>query len=149
MRKYGVDFRPPSVAESWNWVMDNSQFGSDGQYLPGGENLEYRRHALLLEYLPDATSMNPESLTRDLALQALAGAQAIQKALVMHHDFLSNHNLLLTNNGKAIWVDFDRADVYDSTPEMAIVDFKRYLIQVYGMLFRVLNQVSLECSRKS
>ncbi len=145
MRKYGVDFRPPWVAESWNWVMDNSQVGSDRQWLPGGEKLEYRRHALLLEYLPDARSMNTQSITRDLAFQALAGAQAIQKALVMHHD-LSSHNLLLTSNGKAIWVDFDRATVLDSVPKMALVDFKRDLIEIYEILFRVLNEVSLECS---
>ena len=51
MREYGVDFRPPSLDESWFWIMNNSQFGSDEELLPSGKNLRHERHAVLLEYL--------------------------------------------------------------------------------------------------
>ena len=69
MRDQGTDFRPPSIDESWFWVMDTSKFGSGGQWLPSGGGLLYQRHALLLEYLPDARSMDPHITTRKFALQ--------------------------------------------------------------------------------
>jgi hypothetical protein len=54
MREYGVDLCPPSDPESWSWTMDNSQFGSDCQWLPSAEDLPHQRRCLLLEYLRNA-----------------------------------------------------------------------------------------------
>ena len=135
MRDFGVDFRPPCCEASWSWVMDNSQFGSDGQWLPDGKNLHNERRALLLEYLPSARSIDTvANITRQLALRGLAGAQSIQKALVSHGD-QSKHNLLVTEKGRVVWVDFDRAEVLNRMTEDSLVAFKRDLIEVYNMLF--------------
>jgi hypothetical protein len=78
MRKYRIDLRPPYLHESWSWVLDNSQFGSDGHWLPSGENLREERQALLLEYLPNVRRIDLATIDRDFALQTLAGAQSIQ-----------------------------------------------------------------------
>lgn len=134
MREYGVDFRPPSVDKSWFWVMNNAQFGSDGKNLPSGEGLCHERRALFLEYLPDVTRVESVKITRKLALQALGGAQLIQKALVNHRD-QAKRNLLFTNKGRAVWVDFDRAEVLNEMTEDDLVRFKRDLINVHEMLF--------------
>ena len=134
MREYGVDFRPPSVDESWSWVMDNSQFGSDGQWLPIGEGLRHERHALLLEYLPNARKLESQSIPRNLALQALAGAQIIQKALVRHEN-QNRHHVLVTKDSTVVWVDFDRALVLDVITEDDLVRFKKDLIEVHEMFF--------------
>lgn len=146
MMEYGVDFRPPSVDKSWFWVMDNSQFGSEGQWLPSGEGLSYQRHALLLEYLPRARRMDSHVTTKKLALQALAGAQSIQKALVVHGD-QSRHNLLVTKDDRVVWVDFDRAIVLDKVNANVLVGFKRDLINVHDMLFSSFYKVGPESTK--
>ena len=142
MLDLGADFRPPTVDKSWFWVMDNSQFGSDGQWMPSGENLASERHALLLEYLPDARRIDSSIITRKIALQAFAGAQAIQKALVYHGDQVK-HNLLVTRDSRTVWVDFDRAEVFDKLYEEAMLDFKSDLIRIYRMLFTYLVGIGI------
>lgn len=134
MREQGVDFRPPSVGKSWFWTMDNSQFGSDAQWMPKGDQLSEQRDALLLEYLPDARRMDSPIVTKKLAFQAFAGALAIQKALVRHGDQFE-HNLLVTRDGRAVWVDFDRAEVFDSMNDAVLLIFKQDLIRIHRMLF--------------
>lgn len=141
MRDFGVDFRPPSVYESWSWVMDNSQFGAQGHWLPSGENIPDRRYALLLEYLPNAKRIDSEIITRELALKALAGAHNIQQALVRHRDQVER-NLLATEDGRAVWIDFDRAQVLHEMVDDSLVRFKKDLIEVYIMLFDDLNNES-------
>jgi thiamine kinase-like enzyme len=112
MREYGADLRHPYINESWSWVLDNSQFGSDGHWLPSGENLRDERQALLLEYLPNRRRTDLISIDRELALQALAGAQSIQQALVRHGDQVKR-NLLVKEEGRVVWIDFDRSQVRD------------------------------------
>lgn len=131
MKKYGVDFRCPH--ESWYWVLDNSQFGSDGQWLPTGDNLSHKRKALLLEYLPDAKRWDSTEYSEELAIRALAGAQIIQHALVRHGD-QEERNLLVTGN-RTVWIDFDIADVLDKMTDESLIRFKKDLIEVYLMLF--------------
>jgi RIO-like serine/threonine protein kinase len=133
MLDFGIDFRPPSVDQSWRWVMDNSQF-EDGQWMPSGENLAYKRHALLLEYLPRARRIDYSIITKEIALQAFSGAQAIQKALVYHGD-QCQRNLLVTRDSRAVWVDFDKAEVYDYLPEKLLLRFKLDLRRIHMMLF--------------
>ena len=116
MRQQGVDFRPPSVDQSWSWVLNTSQFGSDGQWLP------------------DARKLSSDVTTVKLARQILAGFHAIQKALVMHRDH-SRHNLLVTKEGRLVWVDFDRARVLAKLAGHALADLKMDLIEVHGLLF--------------
>lgn len=86
MREIEINLRPPSVDKSWSWVMDNSRLGSDDKWLPSGEGIRQERHALLLKYLLDVRTLESQSITRILALQALAGAQIIQKAFVRYRD---------------------------------------------------------------
>lgn len=134
MRESGVDLRPPSVYESWFWVLDTSQLGSEGQWLPSGENLGDERYALLLEYLPDAKRFGSITIDRELALKALAGAQSIQRALVRHGD-QAKRNLLVTGKGRVVWIDFDRSQVQNQITEDLLVRFKKDLIEIYDMLF--------------
>lgn len=79
MRDMLVDFRPPTLEESWNWTMDLAPFESDASGIPDGSDLQYRRGALLLEYLPGAKWTEDELVTRELAVEALSGMQEIQK----------------------------------------------------------------------
>ena len=132
--EYGVDFRPPCIYESWSWVFENSQFGSEGQWLPSGENLREQRSALLLEYLPSARRIDSITMSRKLALQALAGAQSIQQALVRHGDQLER-NLLVTEDGRAVWIDFDRSQVLYKMTDDLLMRFKKDMIELYNMLF--------------
>jgi thiamine kinase-like enzyme len=134
MREYGADLRHPYINESWSWVLDNSQFGSDGHWLPSGENLCDERQALLLEYLPSTRRTDITSIDRELALQALAGAQSIQQALVRHGDQVKR-NLLVTEEGRVVWIDFDRSQVRDKMTDDLLVRFKKDLIEIYNMLF--------------
>jgi hypothetical protein len=138
MRDLGVDFRPPTSMESWNWIMDLRYFGSDASDVPDGKDLKHRRHALLLEYLPGALSLDKTELTRDLAVQALSGMQLIQKALVQHGDSgrQLKRNLLVTLDKKAVWIDFDRARVYDRIDEDQKALFRSKLLDVYSILFQ-------------
>jgi hypothetical protein len=140
MMKQGADFRPPLDYNSWNWVMDNSIFGKEGQWLPTGKNLEHERRALLLEYLPGARNLHIQDTTRELALHALAGAQTIQRALIRHGDY-SRRNLLATQKGRVVWVDFDRAIVLDRVDEDDLLWFKRELINVHELLFAKFYEV--------
>lgn len=134
MVEHGVDFRPPSFKQSWSWILDRSQFGSDGQFLPSGENLTSHRFALLFEYLPDAKPLSSESITKSLALEALSGFHAIQKAMIIHGDH-QLRNLLVTKEGRAVWIDFDRAMVLDSLNECALYRFRKDLIDLHRTLF--------------
>ncbi|ERF68467.1 hypothetical protein EPUS_03785 [Endocarpon pusillum Z07020] len=86
MLELDVDFRPPSVEKSWNWVLDDDQFGSDAASSSSEDSLTYSRCALLLEYLPNAHRFQSHRLTHELACTALDGLQQIQKALVEHGD---------------------------------------------------------------
>lgn len=113
--------------------MDNSQF-EDGDWMPSGEDLAFERHALLLEYLPGARKINYRIITKEIALQAFVGAQAIQKALVYHGD-QCERNLLVTRDNRAVWVDFDKAEVFDKLYEELLLDFKSDLIMIHTMLF--------------
>jgi hypothetical protein len=89
---------------------------------------------LLLGYLPNARRIDAEIITRKLALQALAGAQTIQKALLRQGDQFK-HNLLVTQDNKAFWVDFDRAEVVDELDEGILIGFKKDIIEIHRMLF--------------
>jgi hypothetical protein len=82
-------------------VFDNSQFGSEGQWLPSGENLCDERYALLLEYLPNARRIDSVTVNRELARKALAGAKSIQQALVRHRDQVKR-NLLVAEKGRVV-----------------------------------------------
>lgn len=81
--------------------MDLAPFESDASGIPDGSDLQYRRGALLLEYLPGAKRTENELVTRGLAVEALSGMQEIQKALVEHRD-TSLRNLLITGDGRPV-----------------------------------------------
>lgn len=135
MRDEGIDFRPPSVHESWFWVFDNSQFDSDEELcLPSGEDLAEERYALLLEFLPTARMIDEVPADRKIALRALAGAYSIQQALVKHGD-QAERNILVTKEGRVVWIDFDRAEVLNKMTDASLMRFKSDLIEVYRMLF--------------
>ena len=93
-----------------------------------------QRYALLLEFLPNARMMDSYTITKKLAFEALAGIQAFQQVLVRHGDE-SQRNLLVTGSGRVVWVDFDRADVFDRMNEILILDFRQDIIRIHRMLF--------------
>jgi RIO-like serine/threonine protein kinase len=135
MLELDVDFRPPTVKESWFWILDTSKFGSDGDILPQGKDLQNERKALLLEYLPNARRMSESIITEERALLALGGVQYIQRALIGHGD-LQSRNVLVTKDDRVVWIDFDRAEVVDSVDESVKNYFKKELVDVHQWLFQ-------------
>lgn len=134
MMESGVDFRPPSLEKSWFWVAARSESDPDAQWMPSGKGLTNQRHALLLEYLPDARRISSALITEKVALEAFAGAQSIQKAMIWHGDQVER-NLLVTRDGRPVWVDFDRAEVLNEINEILLQDFKSGLIDIHRMLY--------------
>jgi RIO-like serine/threonine protein kinase len=65
-----------------------------------------------------------------LAHQALASAERIQKALVMHCD-QDLRNLIITQDHRAVSIDFDRAVVLDKVDEQALVEIKEDLTKLH------------------
>ena len=84
--------------------------------------------------------MNEHILTRELATKALSGMQEIQKALVEHGDSSLGleSNLLLASDGRAVWIDFDKAEVYDHISASEIVSLNYSLQEVHMILFDVM-----------
>lgn len=143
LAEIGIDFRPPSVEESWNWVLDTSQFGKDGQWMANGEDITHSRNALLLEYLPNSRRFQSHLLTDGIALKALDGFQQIQKALVdsRDHDEMISRNVLLAEDGRVVFIDFDRAKVFDRVDPDTLHWFKKHLIEFYRIVFRGMVRV--------
>ncbi|KAF7507347.1 hypothetical protein GJ744_010664 [Endocarpon pusillum] len=137
MLELDVDFSPPSVEKSWNWVLDDDQFGSDADSSSSEDGLIYSRCALLLEYLPNAHRFQSHRLTHELACTALDGLHQIQKALVEHgdHTEMISRNLLITD-GRVVFVDFDRAEAYSSVGSDEVYFFKKDLLQFYRIIFK-------------
>lgn len=133
-----IDFRPPSVENSWNWVLDTSRFGKDEQWMPDGEDLTYSRNALLLQYLPNAHRFQSHILTESIALNALDALQQIQKALVSpgDHDEMISRNVLVAENGRVIFMDFDRAKVFDCVGPDTLHWFKKDMVEFYRIVFK-------------
>ncbi len=137
MLELDVDFRPPSVEKSWNWVLDDDQFGSDAYSSSSEGGLTYSRCGQLLEYLPNAHRFQSHRLTHELACTALDGLQQIQKALVDHgdHTEMISRNLLITN-GRVIFVDFDRAKAYSTVGPDELYFFKKDMLQFHRIVFK-------------
>lgn len=148
LRDYGADFRPPTSQKSWNWIMGTTPFASDMSDVPDKKDLPYQRSALLLEYLPDARRAEEIVLTMRLATQALSGLQEIQKALVEHGDCgrQLGRNLLVTSDDRAVWIDFDRAVIYDHLDESGVMSMRNRLFDTYQLLFRSNDLVDREGS---
>ena len=70
-----ISVLPPRKQAGCGW-WDNSQFASNGQWLPDGHNLSNQRRALLLEYLPSARRMGASDT---IAFRGLAGARKTSK----------------------------------------------------------------------
>jgi hypothetical protein len=137
MADMDIDFRPPSVAESWYWKLETDRRSSDAYWVPTGDELTYSRHALLLEYLPNADRFQSHILTEKIALNALGGLQMIQKALVEHddHDDMISRNLLVTKDGRVVFLDFDRAEVFTSVDADTLCLFKQDILQFHLIVF--------------
>lgn len=155
MVELGVDFCPPSVEKSWNWVLDDDQFGSDAHSSSSEDGLAdsrralpYSRCALLLEYLPNAHRFQSHRLTQELAWKALDGLQQIQKALVEHgdHTEMISRNLLITNE-RVVFVDFDRAEVFSTVGPDELYFFKKDMLQFHRTVFECMVRISTNVIR--
>ena len=132
-----IDFRPPSIKESWNWVLDSDEYDSDAQSSSGGEDLNSCRYALLLEYLPNAHRFQSHILTPELATDALDGLQQIQKALVERgdHSEMISRNILVGEDRRVVFIDFDRAKVFRSVDSEVLRHFKKCMLEFHLIVF--------------
>jgi RIO-like serine/threonine protein kinase len=53
----------------------------------------------------------------------------------MEHGDTSLRNLLITGDGRPVWIDFDRSQVYDHVHEPQMASFRERLRAVYRILF--------------
>jgi hypothetical protein len=128
MAEMDIDFRPPSEKESWYSIVENDP--SDTVLREG--DLEHKRDALLLEYLPDGQRFQSHILTEKVAMRALDALQHIQKALVYHGDHIQmiSRNILVTQ-GRVVFIDFDHSMVFKTArdPSRNLRLFKRDMLE--------------------
>jgi hypothetical protein len=149
MIEMGVDFRPPSIMQSWNWVADDDRFDSNTYSSSSEDGMTHTRRrlptsrcGLLLEYLPNAHRFQSHRLTQELAWKGLNGLQQIQKALVEHgdHTEMVSRNLLITN-GRVVFIDFDRAEVFSTVGPDELYFFKKDMLQFYRTVFQSMVRI--------
>lgn len=64
--------------------------------------------AIVLEYFHDAENLSIHNVTREIAEKAFKALYAIHTAYVQHDDIHRRHILVL-QDGRVVWVDFDSA----------------------------------------
>lgn len=93
-----------------------------------------RPRAILLEYLPDAESLNCVNYSQDLVRYAVQGLQEIHNAFVHHRDIYPKN--MLVSGCKIIWVDFDVATTFGNMGphEKAYCEYEIELVRSFGKL---------------
>ncbi|RAL14144.1 uncharacterized protein BO97DRAFT_433256 [Aspergillus homomorphus CBS 101889] len=95
--------------------------------------------AILLEYLPNAESLNCVNYSDALYSQAIEGMEEIHRAGVHHQDLYSK-NLLLVHGDpdRLVWIDFDVATTFDELglEQQADCDHEIALVKGFGELLR-------------
>ena len=91
--------------------------------------------AILLEYLPNAESLNCVNYLDILYPQAIKGMQEIHRAGVHHQDIYPKNLLLVRGNpNRLVWIDFDVATTFtDFGPEqLARCDYEIALVKGFA-----------------
>lgn len=104
---------------------------------PGSVQDKFNPRAILLEYLPNAESLNCVNYSDTLYPQAIAGMKAIHRAGVHHQDIYPKNLLLVRGNSdrpRLVWIDFDAAKTFaDFGPEqLAHCDHEIALVEGFG-----------------
>ncbi|KAE8337279.1 hypothetical protein BDV24DRAFT_177796 [Aspergillus arachidicola] len=100
---------------------------------------KFKPRGILLEYLPNAESLNCVSYSDTLYPQAIEGMKEIHKAGVHHRDIYPRNILLVRGNpDRLVWSDFDVATTFnDFGPEQqASCDHEIALVKGLGDLLR-------------
>ncbi|KAB8252540.1 hypothetical protein F9C07_2287159 [Aspergillus flavus] len=99
----------------------------------------FKPRGILLEYLPNAESLNCVNYSDTLYPQAIEGMKEIHKAGVHHQDIYPRNILLVRGNpDRLVWSDFDVATTFtDLGPEeQALCDHEIALVKGLGDLLR-------------
>jgi serine/threonine protein kinase len=91
--------------------------------------------AILLEYLPNAVSLDCVNYSDALYPQAIKGMQEIHRAGVHHQDIYPKNLLLVRGNpDRLVWIDFDVATTFtDFGPEqLARCDYEIALVKGFA-----------------
>ena len=142
MRDLAIDFRAPSHYDSWSWNVPmairsppRTRTTTTTTTTTTTPPLRYKRNALLLEYLPGARHLRAGDTPRGHGMQALAGVQVIQAAMISHGDYI-RRNLLVTQRARVVWIDFDKATVLGRVEGEELTRFKRELVAVHDLFFK-------------
>ena len=96
---------------------------------------KFQPRGMLLEYLPNAESLNCVNFLDALFPQAIEGMKEIHKAGVHHQDIYPKNILLVRGNpDRLVWIDFDFATTFtDLEPEqLALSDHEIELVKGFG-----------------
>lgn len=91
--------------------------------------------AILLEYLPDAESLNCVNYLKSLYCMAIEGMKQIHGAHVHHRDIYPKNILLVPGEeGRVVWIDFDVATTFDSMgpSERRYCEYEDELVAGFG-----------------
>ncbi|OQD72918.1 hypothetical protein PENDEC_c018G03957 [Penicillium decumbens] len=100
---------------------------------------KFHPRAILLEYLPNAESLNCVNYSDALYPQAIKGMKEIHRAGVLHEDIYPKNLLLVRGNpDRLVWIDFDVATTFtDFGPEQpARCDHEIALVKGFGEALR-------------
>ncbi|KAL4936944.1 hypothetical protein BDV06DRAFT_232917 [Aspergillus oleicola] len=90
--------------------------------------------AILLEYLPNAESLNCVNYSEVLYPQVIERLQEIHKAGVHHQDIYPKNILLVPGDpDRLVWVDFDVATTFDEPGPQQIADSEYEIALVKGL----------------
>ncbi|OJD12123.1 hypothetical protein AJ78_07227 [Emergomyces pasteurianus Ep9510] len=106
----------------------------------------HRPCAILLEYLPNAQSLNCENYTKHRIQKAILGIQAVHRARVVHNDPYPKNVLIVPeltksqSDERVVWIDFDIALNFGSANfgaklqynENTEIAFEKSLVERYG-----------------
>ncbi|KAL4817228.1 hypothetical protein BDW67DRAFT_183898 [Aspergillus spinulosporus] len=96
---------------------------------------KYRPRAILLEYLPNAESLNCENYSETCYCQAIEGMKQIHAAHVHHRDIYPKNILVVPGDEKRmVWVDFDVATTFTTAgpEEQRYNEYEDTLVAEFG-----------------
>ncbi|RDW64340.1 uncharacterized protein DSM5745_09751 [Aspergillus mulundensis] len=100
---------------------------------------KFHSSAILLEYLPNAESLNCVDFDDALYPQAMEGMKEIQKAGVIHKDVYPKNILLVrdeteSKSNRMVWIDFDVSTTFTELGEknLRFCNHKIQLVEQFG-----------------
>lgn len=96
---------------------------------------KFHPNAILLEYLPNAESLNCENYSDACYHQAIDGMKHIHNAHVHHRDIYPKNILIVPGAGeRMVWVDFDVATTFTNVgpDEQRYSEYEEALVAGFG-----------------